>query len=150
MIREARGEDLDGLLSLYGELALDDGALPGDAAGSGRALEAILAEPGHHLLVAERAGELLGTVDVVIAANLTHGARPWALIENVVVAARARRGGVGRELMGSAFELARAAGCYKAMLLSNKRRDEAHAFYRELGMSATSEGFKIYFDGSTP
>ena len=50
------------------------------------AIEEIVADPARSLLVAEIDGELVGTVDVLIAPNLTHHAQPWALVENVVVA----------------------------------------------------------------
>jgi ribosomal protein S18 acetylase RimI-like enzyme len=150
-VRQARIEDLDGLLSVYRDAQfVAPGADRSDSASSRPVLAAMLAQPGRHLLVGERDGEVLGTVDVVIVANLTHEAKPWAVIENVAVAERAQRIGVGRRLMERAFELAREAGCYKAMLMSGKQRAGAHAFYRELGMSDNSEGFKIYLDGYEP
>lgn len=143
-IREARPQDLAGLLALYGELADRRGSEPGEVEPSRPAMEAILADPNRHLLVAEREGELLGTVDLLVVANLTHGARPWAIVENVVVASRARRQGIARALMERALELAAAAGCYKAQLLSGRNRAEAHELYRAMGMEAVAEGFKVY------
>ena len=94
--------------------------------------------------MAELDGRLIGTVDVLIAPNLTHHARPWALVENVVVAAGARRCGAGTALMLRAIELAREAGCYKVNLISGNQRSGAHAFYRSLGFEATGHGFKTY------
>lgn len=99
---------------------------------------------GRGAYVAELDGEVVGTVDVLIAPNLTHHAQPWALVENVVVDERARRRGAGRELMLRAIELAREAGCYKVNLISGNNRGPAHAFYRSLGFEAIGHGFKTY------
>jgi GNAT superfamily N-acetyltransferase len=96
--------------------------------------------------VAEIDGIVCGTVDVLIAPNLTHHARPWALVENVVVAASARRHGVGRALMERALDLARSAGCYKVNLISGNERSGAHDFYRSLGFEPVGQGFKVYLD----
>lgn len=145
IVREARPQDVEGLLALYEELADRPSAAGAGATETLTVLESMLADPARHLLVAQADGELLGTVDLLIAANLTHRAAPWAAIENVVVAARARRRGVGAALMRRAFQIAAAAGCYKVQLLSGRQRVEAHAFYRELGMESIAEGFKLYF-----
>ncbi len=56
--------------------------MPADVAGSRASMEAILADPARHLLLATVDGEILGTVDLLIAANLTHHCEPWAIIEN--------------------------------------------------------------------
>jgi ribosomal protein S18 acetylase RimI-like enzyme len=66
------------------------------------------------------------------------------LVENVVVAAAARRAGVGRELMRAALDLARRAGCYKVQLLSRADRAAAHAFYESAGFRPTAAGFRAY------
>lgn len=145
-MRPARLEDATALVGLYDELADRPGAEAGDAPTLLGALEQIVADPARHLLVAELAGEPAGTADVLVAPNLTHHAKPWAIVENVVVAGRARRRGVGTALMGEIAEIARAAGCYKVMLLSGSERVEAHAFYAALGYRITSKGFKLYLD----
>lgn len=149
VIREARPDDLAELLALYGELADRPGSQPGDVESSRAAMAAVLADSRRHLLVAEREGELLGTVDLLVAANLTHAAKPWAMVENVVVASRARRQGITRALMERAFEVAGAAGCYKVQLLSGRSRVEAHELYRALGMEPVAEGFKAYLGGAS-
>jgi GNAT superfamily N-acetyltransferase len=46
-------------------------------------------------------------------------------------------------MMQRAIELARAGGCYKLALTSNKARADAHRFYQRLGFKATHEGFRI-------
>jgi GNAT superfamily N-acetyltransferase len=75
--------------------------------------------------------------------NLSHVGRPYALVEDVVVDAAMRGQGYGEALMQRAIELARAGGCYKLALTSNKARADAHRFYQRLGFKATHEGFRI-------
>jgi len=147
-VRRARPGDLDALLELYGELVQEQAAAAAEERDAvALVLERILAEPTRHLLVAELQGRVIGTLDVVIVANLTHHGMPWAIIENVVVAAEARRSGAGRALFGRVLEIAEEAGCYKVQLLSGKHRLQAHTFYRSVGLDALAEGFKVYLDG---
>jgi GNAT superfamily N-acetyltransferase len=150
-VRAAVAGDLEQLVALYAELMDGDrpGAQPSDAAASLPAMEAITADPARHLLVATIDAEVLGTVDLLIAPNLTHHCEPWGIVENVVVAGRARRKGIGRALMARAIEIARAAGCYKVQLISGMQRGPAHEFYRGIGMEPLAQGFKIYLDGSS-
>ena len=51
----------------------------------------VAGDPRYHLLVGEADGAVISTVTLVIVENLTHGMRPYALIENVVTH-RAHRG----------------------------------------------------------
>jgi GNAT superfamily N-acetyltransferase len=147
LVRRIRPSDLVGLLALYDDLAEGNAArAPAEEATSREVLEAILADPYRQLAVAVRDGQLVGTADLLVVPNLTHHGKPWAVIENVVVASRLRRTGVGRELVQHLIELARAAGCYKVQLLSGKQRVAAHNFYESVGFQPVAEGFKIYFD----
>jgi GNAT superfamily N-acetyltransferase len=149
VIRDADTGDLDALLALYAALA--DGRTPpspADAETSRPVLDAIMRDPRRHLMVAVVDGAVIGTADVLIVPNLTHHARPWAVVENVVVSPSARRAGAGRALMTEIIDLVRAAGCYKLQLHSGKQRTEAHRFYEALGFRPVAEGFKLYFDAT--
>ena len=48
-------------------------------------LIAALRAQGRTLLVATIDGVVVGTADLLVVQNLTHGCRPWAIVENVVV-----------------------------------------------------------------
>jgi predicted N-acetyltransferase YhbS len=149
IIRPVQSSDLSGLLALYTELAEGrDEAIPATSEDGGQVLDAIVADPARHLLVAVSDGEVVGSVDLIVIPNLTRHGRPWAILENVIVAGRHRRAGVGAALLRSALAEATRAGCYKMQLHSGKQRSGAHAFYRALGMEAAAEGFKIYFSTS--
>lgn len=142
-IRPADVEDLGALRALLEELHSEPD--PWDDARAAAALEAIVRDPRRRLLVAEvDDGEPVGTVDVVVVPNLTRGARPYAVIENVVVARRFRRRGIGRALLDAAVEHARAEGCYKLQLISAARRGEAHALYAAAGFSDAFQGYRRY------
>jgi GNAT superfamily N-acetyltransferase len=147
VVRRASQSDLAALLSLYEELAGSKlTATPGDRSTSEPLLAEILADPRRELTVALLDGRLVGTADLLIVPNLTHRTRPWAIVENVIVAAAAQRMGVGRALLGHLIEAAQTAGCCKLQLISGKHRAEAHEFYRSMGLVAVAEGFKVYFD----
>ena len=147
-IREARSDDLEPLLDLLEELR--DGATPGvpwDRAPGDRTAEVfreVLADRRRRFLVAEEAGELVGTADVVVVPNLTHAARPVAFVENVVVTSGRRGHGIGHALMEEVLRVADEAACYKVQFLSNKGRTRAHSFYARLGFQPSSEGFRRY------
>ena len=146
-VRPACVDDAPGLCALCTELA--EGrpeALPASAPRTREVLTRILRQPNRSLLVADLDGHLAGTVDLLIVDNLTHGGRPWAVVENVVVREALRRQGVATALMAEAIRQAQAANCYKLQLISGKQRTWAHAFYRTLGMEAVGAGFKVYFE----
>ena len=144
LVRDAIDADLPALLRLYGQLG-DPNALP-DVAPAAGALTAIRAQPGMHLLVAELGGQVVGTVTLVVVPNLTHFARPWAQVENMVVEETHRSSGVGRRLLDRCKDLAREAGCYKLQLQSANQRDGAHRFYERYGFAPSSVGFRLYLD----
>lgn len=146
-MRPARAADLHALLTLYAELAdSPTRATPIDDPAAPQALADVLADPARHLVVAVLDELIVGTADLLIAKNLTHGARPWGIVENVVVASVSRREGVGRALFEHLLHLAVEADCYKLQLLSGKHRVEAHGFYRAIGFESVAEGFKLYLE----
>lgn len=143
-IRLANEGDLDALCALL-EILPRDGPVPIDRRAAADVFPRILGQPGRALLVADIEGVVAGTADVIVIANLSRAARPYALVESVVVAPDARRAGVGRALVSAAIEHARAAGCYKVQLLSNERRVEAHALYESVGFEPNAKGYRLYF-----
>jgi len=86
----------------------------------------------------------MGTADMLIVPNMTHGGAPWAIIENVVVDSACRRHGVGSAWINAIARMCSDARCYKMQLLSNKQRTQAHDFYRSVGFEAVAEGFRRF------
>ena len=144
-IRKAKEQDLPRILELYEELTGEKTGMPEDAAQ--KAFIEIIAVPRGELLIIEKDNLVLGTLFMQIVPNLTHAARPWAAIENVVIDHRYHRQGIGKKLLEHALKLCSEAGCYKVQLLSSKTRKRAHRFYRDLGFEETALGFRFYLQG---
>lgn len=104
----------------------------------------MLAQESREILVAELNGKVVGTADLLIVTNLTHGARPWASVENVIVDPEHRGRGAGRALMDAIRERAEANGCYKVQLSSREEREAAKHLYESSGFEASAEGFRLY------
>jgi GNAT superfamily N-acetyltransferase len=144
VVRDAVATDVGDLLKLLAEL---HPRYPGDPSRSAAILSEILDSPGRSLLVANVNGGIVGTVDLIVVANLSHGGAPWAIVENMVVRPDARGTGVGRALLEETLRRASAADCYMVQLLSLKHRLDAHSFYRRVAFEPVAEGFRIYLDG---
>ena len=64
--------------------------------------------------------------------NLTHGARPYAMIETVVTHSDYRNQGIGKRIMKHALNLAWEQNCYKVMLLTGQG-EPVKQFYESVG-----------------
>ncbi|RNL84391.1 GNAT family N-acetyltransferase [Halostreptopolyspora alba] len=147
IIRAAIRSDLGAILRLLRDLnasASASGATVRMSSAAVRAWTRIENDPDRAVLVAESRGQIIGTLDLLVVANLTHDAQSWALIDNVVVDAATRRRGVGRALMDDAVERAARAGCYKVEFLPHEYDDGASAFCRSVGFHDSAEGFHRY------
>lgn len=131
MIREAAATDLDALLSLY--LHLHEKGLPDDEARLMAAWDKILSNPDHHVIVYEQNGQIVSSCVCVVVPNLTRGARPYALVENVVTHRDYRNRGLATACLARAREIAAAEGCYKIMLLTSAKDAATLGFYRHAG-----------------
>lgn len=107
------------------------------------AFEAIDRDPAHLLLVAEAAGQLVGTMQLSFLPGLARRGAWRAQIEAVRVAQGHRGTGLGRAMVPWAIEEAGGRGCAMVQLTSDKQRTEAHRFYAALGFANSHEGFKL-------
>ncbi|MUL40374.1 GNAT family N-acetyltransferase [Streptomonospora sp. PA3] len=147
IIRSAIRSDLGAILRLLRELGDTTPAQSSTVRMSSAAVRAwtrMENDPDRSVLVAERRGQIIGTLDLLVVANLTHDAQSWAIVDNLVVDPACRRGGVGRALVEEAVDRASRAGCYKIELLSHESRTGAHAFYSAVGFANSAEGFRRY------
>jgi len=131
MIREIRPEELEQLLALYAQLH------PGDAQAPPEHIEAvwkkIAASPDQHIVVAEVKGKLVASCVITVIPNLTRGARPYAVIENVVTDAAFRRQGWAGQCLDYAKQIAQRESCYKIMLLTGSKAEGTLRFYERAG-----------------
>ncbi|HEY8574967.1 MAG TPA: GNAT family N-acetyltransferase [Devosia sp.] len=107
------------------------------------AFDAISADPAHRLIVAEKDGETVGTLQISIIPGLPNFGLSRGLLENVHIRADQRGTGLGTQMVSWAIERCREAGCGLVQLTSNKSRLDAHRFYEKLGFTKSHEGFKL-------
>jgi len=144
VIRRATATDVPGILALLVDDQLGVGREDlTDLTPYQRAFEAIDADVNQLLVVAERNGELLGTLQLTFIPGLSRRGASRGLVEAVRVAASARGLGLGTTLMEWAVEESRARGCALVQLTSDKSRQDAHRFYTRLGFQNSHEGFKL-------
>ncbi|AIQ52219.1 GNAT family N-acetyltransferase [Paenibacillus sp. FSL R7-0331] len=128
-IKEIETDSLAELNELYRELT---GELT-DPARLKETFASVKADSRYILLGAYVDGELLGSLMGILCQDLVGECRPFMVIENVVVSARARRQGLARQLMTAIEQLARERNCYYIILVSGEKRKEAHVFYEKMG-----------------
>ncbi|WP_326796998.1 GNAT family N-acetyltransferase [Streptomyces sp. NBC_01808] len=142
-IRHATAADVPAIVAMLADDPL--GATretPDDPAPYEDAFVRIEADPGQHLVVAERDGRVVGTVQLTVIPGLSRRGATRALIEAVRVHREERGGGLGTQLIEWAVEEARRRGCAVAQLTSDATRTDAHRFYERLGFAASHVGFK--------
>ncbi|MDN5856591.1 MAG: GNAT family N-acetyltransferase [Actinomycetia bacterium] len=144
MIRTARALDLDGILALLDEDVIRDFDEP--AAPSVRqraALDELMADPSHDLLVDEREGRIVATAQVSWLRVLIYDGGLLCQIESVRTASDRRGEGIGRAMMQHVIVQARDRGCARVQLTTNAQRVRARTFYERLGFTASHVGMKL-------
>ncbi|MEV1052703.1 GNAT family N-acetyltransferase [Streptomyces sp. NPDC049887] len=106
------------------------------------AFERLTADPNQHLVVAERDGRTVGTLQLTVIPGLSRRGATRSIIEAVRIHADERGGGLGTLLIEWAVEESRSLGCRLVQLTSDASRTDAHRFYERLGFEASHVGFK--------
>ncbi|TQI94631.1 putative N-acetyltransferase YhbS [Amycolatopsis cihanbeyliensis] len=143
-IRRARAADVESIVRMLADDQL--GATresTADLAPYLRAFELIEADPNQLLVVAEDAGEPVGTLQLTIIPGLGRGGALRGQIEAVRVRAGHRGTGLGERLVRWAIAESRRRGCALVQLTSDVSRTAAHRFYQRLGFTASHTGFKL-------
>lgn len=99
--------------------------------------------PEASVVVAELAGEVVGTLQFHLLPGLSNRGMPVAEVESVHVAEAFRGRRVGEAMIAWAADEARRLGCRRLQLSSNKARKDAHRFYERLGFMKSHEGMKL-------
>ena len=140
--RLAHEGELDELLALYRMLDPDDD-LPNPDGVADQWAE-MCADDTLDIVVVEHADRLVATCVLSVTRNLSRGARPWAVIENVVTHEDYRGRGFGTQCVEAAVERAREHDCYKVMLLTGSDEDWKHEFYESCGFEPDEKtGFHL-------
>jgi GNAT superfamily N-acetyltransferase len=145
LVRRAADADLPRIVQLLvsgsvpGETSPEDG----DLALYRSALHEI-EEGAGAVLVAQLGDEVVGVCQLIVFRHLHRRGGLCAEIESVHVHPDHRGGGIGSTLVTEAVDRARALGCYRVQLTSNRAREDAHRFYERLGFAPSHVGYKLF------
>jgi len=142
-VRAARLDDAGSIAQLNGQLGY---ALTAEDAAA--RLSKILSKRDHQFLIAEADGTTLGWMHAALGDHLDTDT--CVVIEGLVVDRNHRGQGVGKILLASAEQWAKASGCSLVRLRSTSTRTKAHAFYEHLGYTnvKTQYSFAKGVDGA--
>jgi ribosomal protein S18 acetylase RimI-like enzyme len=107
------------------------------------AFDAMTAQSGNDVLVAEASGEVVGCLQLTIIPGLSRAGMTRGLIEGVRVSSRHRGQRIGELLMRAAMDRSRELGCGLVQLTTDKTRIDAQRFYERLGFEASHIGMKL-------
>ncbi|MCA3264049.1 MAG: GNAT family N-acetyltransferase [Telmatospirillum sp.] len=107
------------------------------------AFAAIDADGNQFLAVAERAGAIVGCLQISFIPGLSKIGMWRGQIESVRISADHRGGGLGRKMIEWAIAECRRRGCGTVQLTTDKSRLDAQRFYSSLGFAASHEGMKL-------
>jgi len=137
-IDKASSADIPALSELLSVLFAQEEEFTPDLEAQAQGLAQIIDKPEvGAVLVAREGGQILGMVSLLFTVSTALGGRV-AWLEDMVVSAEARGAGLGSELLAQAISLARAQGCKRITLLTDRANEAAQRFYRQQGFAASS------------
>ena len=107
------------------------------------AFEQIENDPNHELIVAERDGEVIGTLHLMFLPSISFQGGLRAQVESVRVDKRFQSQGVGSAMMKWTIKRANERGAHVVQLTTHKTRVDAHRFYERLGFEGSHLGMKL-------
>lgn len=126
VIREIRLNDAQAAAQLSGELGY-----PAEVEEMKTRIGVVNSSRGRVAYVAERAGTVLGWIEVIIAHHLSTGAH--GEIAGLIVTADHRSSGIGRKLIAQAEQWVANQGAATMIVRSRVTREAAHKFYLREG-----------------
>ena len=144
VIRPATRDDVAAIVALLADDPLGAAREDlDDSATYDAAYDRVVADRGQHLVVAERDGAVVGTLQLSIIPGLSRRGATRSIIEGVRIARDERGSGLGTELVTWAVDESRRLGCTLVQLTSDASRTDARRFYERLGFTASHVGFKL-------
>ena len=107
------------------------------------AFEQIRNDSNHELIVAERNGEVIGTLHLMFLPSISFLGGLRAQVESVRVDKRFQGEGIGTELMKWTMDRAKQRGAHVMQLTTHRTRVDAHRFYERLGFKGSHLGMKL-------
>jgi GNAT superfamily N-acetyltransferase len=146
-IRPATRDDVPAIVAMLADDPLGAAREDlGDPQTYDAAYDRVVADAGQHLVVAERDGSVVGTLQLTVIPGLSRRGATRSVIEGVRVSRDERGTGLGTELVTWAVEESRRLGCTLVQLTSDASRTDARRFYERLGFVASHVGFKLALD----
>jgi GNAT superfamily N-acetyltransferase len=143
-IRPAARDDIPAIVAMLADDPLGaQRESPDDLAPYETAFQRLAADPNQHLVVAARAGRVVGTLQLTLIPGLSRRGATRSVIEGVRIHADERGSGLGTQLIEWAVTESRVQGCQLVQLTSDTTRTDAHRFYERLGFTASHLGFKL-------
>ena len=136
-VRAARPTDVARMVGLLDLLFAIEADFRPDPARQRQGLALLLGEERARVLVAERAGGVVGMCTGQLVVSTAEGG-PALLVEDVVVDPDHRGRGVGRALLAALADWASGRGVRRLQLLADGTNGPALAFYDRLGWRATA------------
>jgi len=137
MIRNAKLKDLEQILDLLYQLSPPkEEDLKTDKKELRTILNEIIFDKNYIVCVYQEGQKLLGTATLIIQLNLSHGGRPYAHIENVVVNKNFRGKNIGKQIVDYLIKKANERNCYKIVLSCEKKNIP---FYKKCNLNPTGE-----------
>lgn len=146
VFRRARVSDLPAVIAMLADDALGGQREDPNTPLNARYLEAFAAinsDPNQFLVVADKDGDVIGSLQITFIPGLAYQGMWRGQFEAVRVARSERGGGVGCQMIRYAIEECRSRGCNVIQLTTNKSRVDAQRFYAALGFVASHEGMKL-------
>lgn len=146
IVRRATSEDVPRIVELLANdaIALGRGdAADGDLDAYRVGFDAIAADAANDVVVVERRGTIIGTVQLTRTPGMTRRGATRLTVESVRVAEEARGAGVGSALLAWVGDVAApAVGASLLQLTSDARRSDAIRWYERAGFTASHIGLK--------
>lgn len=132
-IRTATAEDIPALCALLSVLFAQEEEFTPDPRAQSRGLARIITSPELGAVLAATDGpQIVGMVVLLYTLSIALGDRV-ALLEDMVVSPQVRGTGIGTQLLERAVAVARARGCKRITLLTDRSNESAQRFYRKQG-----------------
>ncbi|MET9359982.1 GNAT family N-acetyltransferase [Streptomyces sp. NPDC006632] len=142
-IRPATPEDIPAIVAMLADDPLGaQRESPDDLTPYHAAFDRLAGDPNQHVVVADRGGEIVGTLQLTVIPGLSRRGATRSVIEGVRVHGAERGSGLGTQLIEWAVDESKRQGCQLVQLTSDATRTDAHRFYERLGFEASHVGFK--------
>lgn len=149
ILRDATLADLPAIVAMLDDDDLsrgrEDASLPLDPRYE-MAFADLDSDPNQRLIVAERDGVVVGTMQLSFLPGIAFRGAWRGQIEAVRIASTMRGQGLGGQMIEWAVAECRARGCRLVQLMSMRDRVDAHRFYEKLGWTKSHFGFKLKLD----